>query len=259
MPLDRTVRQVLVTWAAGRPDVPARSAGVPFAVEEAARTVAAKSGEPTTDAVFAVPLAGGVAVVQVSRAGFRFLVLGRPLYEALADPFAVADRFPPGWAARGELPELEWPDEGLPPRTAADLQAVLKAGDGPLLLGATQALLDGGRVRLDDPATVPAVWALLPDRTRAELWPATFAADDELRFHLSAGPPVTAPGVLSADQCRDYPAGRYELALQIAVEAGDEPELARLLARRSSRDTLKLAATMVGLAVGGAVVLKLLG
>ena len=32
--------------------------------------------------------------------GFRFLILGRPLYEALGDPFAIADRFPPDWTVR---------------------------------------------------------------------------------------------------------------------------------------------------------------
>lgn len=258
MPLDRTVPHLLVPVAGGRPAVAARSAGVTFADEEAALRVAARFGEPA-HAVFAVDLLGRVAVGQASPAGFRFLLLPEPLFAALADPFAVAARFPPDWAARGELPALEWPPEPLPPRTVGDLQVILKAGDGPLLLGAAQALLDGGRVRLDDPATVPAVWALLPDRTRAELRPATFAPDDALGFHLSAGPPVATPGVLTADQCRDYPEGRYELALQLAVESGDQPALDRLLARRTSRDTLKLAATMVGLAVGGAIVLKLLG
>jgi hypothetical protein len=208
--------------------------------------------------VFRADLAGRPAVAQGSEAGFRFLLMSRPLAD-LGDPFAVADRFPPDWQAVGELPPLEWPDEPPPPRTVGELQAVLKAGDGPMLLGATQALIDGSRVRLDRPADVRAVWALLPHRTRAELRPATFAPDDSLGFHLSAGPPVKAAGLLNADQCRDYPEGRYELALQVAVEAGDQGELDRLLARRSSRDTLSLAATMVGLALAGGVVFKLLG
>jgi hypothetical protein len=272
MPLDRTVRQLLVSTAAGRPEVVARSAGVPFAVEEAARTVVARYGDRPAgltgfEALFAVPFAGGVAVVQVADAGFRFLLLGRPLYEALGDPFTIADRFPADWSVRGELPTLEWPDAGLPRRMVADLKAVMTANDQPLLLGIVQALLDGSRVRLDGdrplPDVVRAAWQLLPDRSRAELWPATFAFADDLRFSLWAGPPAAgerrSPGVLSADQCRDYPEGRYELALQTAVEAGDQRELDRLLARRSSQDTLKLAATMVALAAGGAVLFKLLG
>ena len=257
MPLDRTVRRLLVAVADGRPAVVARSMGVSFADEDAARTLAARFGPPAPS-VFALPTPDAVAVVTVAAPGFFVRLLGRPLYEAVADPFAVADRFPPDWSARGELPPVEWPDEPPPPRTVADLQRVLKAGDGPLLLGAAQAVLDGSRVRLDDPAAVPAVWALLPDRTRAEVWPATVAPAD-LGCHLWAGPGSPADGVLTADQCRDYPEGRYELALQVAVEAGDQDEVDRLLARRSSRDTLRLAATMVGLAVGGAVVLKLLG
>ena len=250
MPLDRAMPQLFVTGG-DRLAVVAKSEGLPFAVEEAALRLAAKFGPPAPS-VFAADIDGRVAVVTASDAGFRFLLLGRPLYEALADPFAVSQRFPVDRAA----PRLEWPNEPLPPRTVGDLQAILK-GDGPLLLGAAQALVDGLRVRLTDPADVPKVWALLPDRTRQELRPATFAPDDALGFHLSAGPP--AADALTADGCRDYPEGRYELALQLAVEAGDPGELDRLLARRSSRDTLKLAATMVGLAVGGAAVLKLVG
>ena len=253
---DHLLPQLLVRVAGQNVDVAAATAGR-FTVEEAARTAAARFGPPA-DSVFVADLDGRRAVGQGGAAGFRFLLMSGPL-AGLGDPFAVSDRFPPVWTARGELPYLEWPDEPLPRRTAGELQAVLKSGDGPLLLGAAQALLDGGRVRLDDPADVRKVWALLPDRTRAELRPATFAPDDALGFHLSAGPPVATPGVLHADQCRDYPEGRYELALQLAVENGDQAELDRLLARRSSRDTLRLAATMVGVAVGGAVLLKLVG
>src|ERR1700749_2210856 len=35
--------------------------------------------------------------------GFRFLMLSRDLYQHLGDPFAIADRFPPDWNARGTL------------------------------------------------------------------------------------------------------------------------------------------------------------
>ena len=88
------------------------------------------------------------------------------------------------------------------------------------------------------------LWQLLPERTRFELWPATLAFSNELGFHAVALPAAPEPwpvGYLTADQARDYPEGRYELALQIAAEAGNQPDLDRLLARRSSRDTLRLA------------------
>ena len=42
------------------------------------------------------------------------------------------------------------------------------------------------------------------------------------------------------EQARDYPEGRYELALQTAAESGDQAELNRLFARRSSLDTIRI-------------------
>src|SRR6185437_14028335 len=61
--------------------------------------------------------------------GFHFLVLSRDLYQHLGDPFAIADRYPPDWNARGTLPGLEWPEQPLPPRRVEDLQEILKTGD----------------------------------------------------------------------------------------------------------------------------------
>src|SRR5687767_7815600 len=81
--------------------------------------------------VFARPLGPRhVAVVQVAdqpeALGFRLLVLPRAAYvNLLGDPFVVADRFPPDWEARGELPALTWPAEPSPRRTVQEVQKVL--------------------------------------------------------------------------------------------------------------------------------------
>ncbi|MBA4066120.1 MAG: hypothetical protein C0501_20860 [Isosphaera sp.] len=196
--------------------------------------------------------------------GFRVLVLSADLYRHLGDPFAVSDRFPADWSVSGRLPELEWPPTPLPERTVEQLDAVLRAGDGPLLLGATQAVVDGNRVLLvrqapDEPA-VRAVWQLLPDRTRADRWPASFAFSADLGFHLAAGPafarPEREPRPLTEEAVKDYPQSRYELDLQIAVESGDRAALRRLLARRTSDDTVRLAAYIILFALVVAALLR---
>src|SRR5215213_6561449 len=196
MALDLSVAQALVVAGPGGPTVVAKSDDFSPAWEDAALTAAVRFGRRPPGvacpaAVFAVPVGQAhAAVVQVADRpplsdaadpplAFRFLVMGRKLYEALGDPFAIAYRFPPDWSAKGTLPALAWPPEPLPKRTVELVQGVLKAGDGPLLLGAAQALTDGGRVMLvsKEPAgdVFRGLWQLLPDRTRAELWPATFA------------------------------------------------------------------------------------
>jgi hypothetical protein len=53
--------------------------------------------------------------------------------------------------------------------------------------------------------------------------------------------------VLGEEQVRDYPEGRYEYNLQHAAEMGDQAELDRLFARRSSRETLRLALVIFAL------------
>ena len=278
MPLDFAIPQLLLLADRTGPTVVAKSDGVPFELEDAALRVAAKYGPrlpgiAVPRAVFAAPHGWShVFVGQVadqpgpdSPLGFRLLVLNRPLYDALGDPFAIADRYPPEWNARGALPVLTWPGEPLPPRRVEDVAALLKAGDGPLLLGAAQALLDGGRLMLKrgapDDAVIPALWKLLPDRTRCGLWPATFAFANDLGFHAVALPEVPAKtpmGYLSEEQVKDYPEGRYELAVQTAAESGNQADLDRLFARASSWDVLRLAAAMVLGAVGVALVVKFL-
>ncbi|MDB5306453.1 MAG: hypothetical protein JWO38_655 [Gemmataceae bacterium] len=246
-----------------------------FDVPEAERIVVLFGPRPAGVACplahFACPFGRNhVAVVQVaerpgsgSPLAFRFLVLGRDLYRHLGDPFAIADRYPPDWAAGGPLPALAWPLETLPKRTVDVVQAVLKDGDMALLLGSAQALVDGGRVVIQRPAPdepfLRGLWQLLPDRTRAELWPASFAFSDELGFHAVAMPTVPADPARvrhTEDGLRDYPQSSYELGLQIAAEAGDQRDLDRLFARRTSGDTIRLGLAIIGVALVLAVLAK---
>ncbi len=267
MPLDLTLPQLLLTHDSAGPRAVAQSAGVTPALAEAALQVAARYGPPTVAALFVVDLSPAtVAVVRtagVPSPGFHFLLVGRPLYGLLGDPFAVADRNPPAWAARGDLPDRAWPAEPLPGRTVAQVLDAFHAGDMPWLLGGAQALLDGTRLIFEsdapDEARLRRLWTLLPDRSRAELRPATFAPSLDLDFHATVTPAPAAVPVnhLTADQTRDYPEGRYELALQVAVESGDQAALDRLFARRTSTDVLRFALTAVGVATAAALVAKL--
>lgn len=229
-------------------------------------------------AVFAQPLdKQHVAVVQVAdqgqddagrpgALGFRLLVLPRPVYSRwIGDPFLVAERFPPPWNARGDLPVLTWPDEPLPPRTVEEVRRILgPAGEGPdagvsqsaTLLGGVQALVDGGRLAFERPAPAPdlvrKLWALLPASTRGHLWPASFAFGNDLSFHVLVLPRIRGDevaGYLTEEQAGDYPEGRYELNLQLAAEAGDQRELDMLFARRSSAETMRLGLILLAVAV----------
>lgn len=273
MPPNLTLQQAVLVADARGVRVAAQSNG--FDAAEAERVVTQFGPRPAGVACplahFAVPFGrSAVAVVRVEDRpgsgyplGFRFLVMARELYRHLGDPFPVADRYPPPWDASGTLPALEWPPEPLPPRTVEQVQHVLKIGDSPLLLGAAQLLIDGGRLELkrDAPAEdlIRGLWALLPDRDRGALWPASFAFGNDLGFHVYAAPhlPDPQPGVNTEEQARDYPEGRYELALQVAAEAGDGRELARLFARRTSTDTLRIGLTILFGALGLAVIAKL--
>jgi hypothetical protein len=202
------------------------------------------------DCVFAVPFGRRqAAIVSVAGRRFRFLILARSLYDAIPDPFVVADRFALKWD--GSLPDLEWPAEPLPKRTIAQLDQVFKHGDGPLLLGACQTLVDSGRIAVrrnePDPHLVRDIWNLLPESTRRHCWPATFAYSTALGFGVVVVPETTSvpKGYLSEDQVRDYPESRYERELQTAVEAGDQATVDRLFARRTSVETLRLAIWLV--------------
>jgi hypothetical protein len=210
--------------------------------------------------VFAYPLAGRhVAVVQAAdqgtddagrpgALGFRLLLLPRRLYEDLGgDPFAIADQFPPPWPARGELPALEWTAGPPEPRTLEATSRVLDVPYSATLLGSVQALLDGGRVAFErsapDDHLLRSLWALLPTSSRMALWPASFAFSNHHGFDVVVVPRANGPDFahyLTEDRAGDYPEGRYELALQTAVESGDAHELQALFARRSRGQTLRL-------------------
>lgn len=253
-----------------RPDGVARSPDFADEWVADAERRAAAYGLPAADgAVFAQPFGPKHAAVvrAVNRYGtaiFHFLILPLSLYRALNDPFAVADRFPPPWDTRGELPALEWADGPLSARRVEEVQDALRSGDSVTLLGAAQALVDGGPVVFERPAPDPdlvrRLWLLLPDSTRAELWPAEFAPTNALGFDLLVTPKAGADcaGYLSEQQAGDYPEGRYELNLQIAAEAGDQAALDALLARRSGRQTIRLALVLVAVALALAVAMRLL-
>ncbi|HYV38438.1 MAG TPA: hypothetical protein VE988_22330 [Gemmataceae bacterium] len=236
-------------------------------------------------ALFAQPLGKDqVVIVQVTDQPatdgppyLRFHVLVVPLAayrKFLGDPFAVAERFPPPWQRTGsELPELTMPAEPLPRRTVAEVQKVLKRvkasalrededpaaveltvenAESPALLGGVQILVDGGKLMFvrpaPDPGLIRALWTLLPDTTRSQLWPATFAFSNALGFDAVVVPrpgQEDLTGYTTEQQAADYPAGRYELNLQTAAESGDQAALDGLFGRRSQGDMLRLALLMV--------------
>jgi hypothetical protein len=206
-----------------------------------------------------------VAVVSVDGRRFHFLILSRPLYNAIPDPFAISAKFPPSWDGPATLPTLEGPEEPLPPRTIEQLDAIFKNGDGPFLYGGCQTLVDSGRISLKrdqpDPKLLRELWALLPDSTRRQTWPATFAYSTALQFGVVVLPTIPEgglPGYLSEDQARDYPESRYERELQFAVEHNDQRTLTKLLNRRSSAETLRLAMWIVLAATAAAIFMRIL-
>lgn len=227
------------------------------------------SGVSCPPAHFACPFGKDrVAVVQVmdhppESLAFRFLVLARELYRHLGDPFAIADRYPPDWNAAGTLPELAWPPEPLPRRTVEQIDNVLKHGDVALLLGGTQALVDGSKLVLKratpDEVFFRGLWQLLPDRTRCDLWPASFAFSLDLGFHAAAlpDPPPLDPHLIhDEERAKDYPEGNYEWNVQFAAEHGDQAGLDKLFARRTSKETLRLVLLIIGVSLLVAVISK---
>ncbi len=273
MPIDLSIPQAVLLADSSGVRVVAKSDDFPEAWETVAVRLVEGFG-PRPEGV-AVPSALAVlpfdpkhtAVIQFADDGsaltFRMLVLNRKLFEAISDPFAVGAKFPPNWSARGSLPQLGWTPDPTPRRTVAEVAEILHH-DGPFLLGATQALLDGFGVVLRRPApdadVVRRLWKLLPYSQQGELAVTTFAFGHDPRFRLSVSPnppDKLPPGTLDEERCRDVPQGRYELALQLAAESGHQGELDRLFARRSSQATLRLALILAGLMLLGLIVSKL--
>jgi hypothetical protein len=236
-------------------------------------------GVPCPPAVFAQPLGKNhVAVVSVADRdkglGFFFRIVPRRAYESyLGDPFVMAERLPADWQARNDLPTVTWPEQPLPPRTVQDVRKVLQRvkasalrededpekveytaenAESPALLGGVQILVDGGRVVFERPAPDTALlkglWTLLPTTSRSALWPASFAFGNALQFDALVVPRIAGPqfeGYNSEDNAAEYPAGRYETALQTAAEDGDQAELDSLFTRRSSKETFRMALTLL--------------
>jgi len=226
--------------------------------------------------VFAQPFGPRhVAVVQVAdlghddanrpgALGFRLLILPRQAYCWLSgDPFLVADRLPPPWQERGQLQTLTWPEEPLPSRTVVQVQQALQKGDSSTLLGGAQALIDAGRLVFERPEPAPdllrRIWLLLPTSSRCDLWPASFAFGNALKFDVLVVPradPEKYADYVREEQAGDYPEGRYELSLQIAAEAGDQQEVDALFARRSSSQTFRLGLIVLAVTAFVAVVMN---
>lgn len=233
-------------------------------------------------AVFAHPLSKThVAVVHVidqeidGKCGLAFLIYALPVraYSSfLGDPFWVANRLAADFHARNEMPQLSLPETPIPPRSVAELRAVLlrrlpnarpndnneestptiENSESPALLGGAQILVDGGRVVFERPnadsGLIPALWLLLPNSTRSRLYPASFAFGNELGFDALVTPSVV--GVSYAEysdeeMAADYPEGRFEYDLQRAVEVSDQRDVDALLNRRSVTDTRKLAVVLL--------------
>jgi hypothetical protein len=211
------------------------------------------SGVACPAAIFAHRLGSArVAVVEVRDAGpdlrFDARVLAHRDYVQLGgDPFAIAERFPPAdelvtFAALAPLASTTSLDaiRGLLQRTK--IAHGTQVADGPTLLGGVQVLVDGGKLVAErsapDPAFVRDLWALLPIGSRARLWPASFTFSMELRFDVAIVPrldQMIASGYVTEQQAGDYPAGSYELALQTAVDDGDEAEVRHILSRPPAR------------------------
>jgi hypothetical protein len=178
-------------------------------------------------------------------------VLPARLYVDLgADPLWIADQLPPPWSARGEVEAVTWTAGPQPKRSVADLKRVLDVEPErtQTLLGGVQILVDGGRLVFvragPDEKIVRDLWALLPNSTRAVTWTASFAFGNAHGFDVVVVPQadeLSFPRYTREEHAGDYPEGRYELALQSAVEDGDQREVDALLSRRSRGQTMRLA------------------
>lgn len=129
---------------------------------------------------------------------------------------------------------------------------LIEASESPALLGGVQVIVDGGKVVFErdtaDTDLIQSLWLLLPESTRCEVWPATFAFNNNIPFELLVVPRLRLeefPGYVTEEQAADYPEGSYELNLQYAVEHGNQDELDALFRRRSFQQTWKMAWTIL--------------
>ena len=248
----------------GAPTVQARSPGFADAWLPHTESILVKFGIRvpgllTQPAPFAQPLGDShvcaVRVVEVSGGlDYHVLVCRRGDYETnLGDPFTLARQFPADGAQSSSLPAVTLPAQALVPRTVSQVQSVLrrvKAGIRETETdrkGRLPAYVRYGRNSRSpwrrpgsgrwrqtglrsgpDPQLVEGLWLLLPQSTLPRLWPATFAFSNALGFDVMVTSKIHVAdfeGYTSEDQAAEYPAGRYELALQVAAESGDQRDL----------------------------------
>lgn len=175
-----------------------------------------------------------------------------PPHSANDDAMALAAGGPPAPSA-GEPPAPR--EVSVAPKSTAE--RTVENSESPALLGATQVLVDGGRVFFRRPAPdlnlIQGLWTLLPSSTRSRLWPASFAFSNHLQFDAVVVPRLEANdlvGYTSEEQAIDYPEGSFELSLQTAAETGDQQQLDALMARRSVWDTWRLGLYLLALMIG---------
>jgi hypothetical protein len=163
---------------------------------------------------------------------------------------------PPASVA-GEPPAPREPTEAITKTKSKPAPRTAENSESPALLGATQVLVDGGRVFFRRPAPdmnlISGLWTLLPTSTRSRLWPASFAFSNHLQFDAVVVPRLDEndlEGYTSEEQAIDYPEGTFELALQTAAETGDQQHLDELMARRSVWDTWRLGLYLLALMIG---------
>lgn len=195
---------------------------------------------------------------------FRCLLIGRNHYLQVGQPQQLQSRFPLDWAAHGELPEEIESKHRFQKLSVEEAHEILHRGNVPMILGVVQALVDGSRIILQHEENVldfiGTLWHFLPFSNRMELRYCSLTTSLNQRHHLVALqelPKPTPLGYINAEQASDYPEGRYERSLQIAIESRDQAEWERLLVRRSSVETLNLALSILGAGIALALINKL--
>lgn len=247
--------------------VVARGDGISLATEEHALKLAVAFGQGPGEvaSVLAVDdhdkrsrLVGSVRSIAPGTLAFRFAVVAIEEYPKV-DPFHLAELLAKQSEKAGSIESEPSPPERREVRRAAE---ILKAGDSPLILGAVQVLLDGGRFAVPlaeaGEGFIARVRQLMPYRSLDEMTFATQAFSAELPVDAMVLPEaVSVPGLFVAEALRCYPNGRYEQAMLLACEQGDQAEFDRLLCRKTGTDTLKLAMGMVLFALVVTLIMKL--
>ncbi|QVL34669.1 hypothetical protein KIH39_12400 [Telmatocola sphagniphila] len=167
------------------------------------------------------------------------------------DPFFWMREYKIFSVSPSELLIVELP-QFLPVRKVEDVRNRFKNGDGPFLLGASQALVDGSRIVIPrekpDREILENLWSFLPYSARSLSYVSFSKSETNHSVHVRVLPLTEAansPGFLTEDQCRDYPPSQFEQQLQYALDYSDQKLFDRLMCRRSSRETLKMAWLML--------------